>query len=203
MLIAAGVLLLLCICLVTLGGIFAAGVRRASAQAAPAISTGRQQAIRCAAPSPFARRNFFFSAAERSFYEILRRLNPGYTVFAKVRLCDLVRVQASGREFWEKFNSISSKHVDFVVCDEQLAPLLAIELDDLSHGGPRRIKRDRFVDSVFESAALPILHVSAKRGYVLEEIRQLLAPHLPVSSANVTEPAEFKYLPRGGWRPSA
>ena len=39
MLIAAGVLLLLCICLVTLGGIFAAGVRRASAEAAPAIST--------------------------------------------------------------------------------------------------------------------------------------------------------------------
>jgi len=38
---------------------------------------------------------------------------------------------------------------------------------------------------------------------VLEEIRQLVAPHLPVSSANVTEPAEVKYLPRKGWRPSA
>lgn len=182
--------------------LIAAGVKRASAQAAPAIATGRQQAIRCATPPPFARRNYFFSAAERSFYEILRRLNPGYTVFAKVRLCDLVRVQASGREFWEKFNSISSKHVDFVVCDEQLAPLLAIELDDLSHGGPKRITRDRFVASVFESAALPILHVRAKRGYVLEEIQQLLAPHLPVSSANVTQTADVKYLPPKGWRPS-
>ena len=38
---------------------------------------------------------------------------------------------------------------------------------------------------------------------VLEEIRQLVAPHLPVSSANVTEPADVKYLPRKGWRPSA
>ncbi len=140
-------------------------------------------------------------AAERSFYEILRRLNPGYTVFAKVRLADLVRVRASGREFWEKFKSINGKHVDFVVCDEQLVPLVAIELDDLSHDGAKRIRRDRFVDSVFESAALPILHVRAKRACVLEEIRQLLAPHLPINSPNVAEPADVKSLPHKGWRP--
>jgi hypothetical protein len=31
---------------------------------------------------PFAKRKYFFSAAERSFYEVLRRLVPEHVVFA-------------------------------------------------------------------------------------------------------------------------
>jgi hypothetical protein len=39
---------------------------------------------------PYAKKKYFFSVAERSFYEVLRRLVPTYTVFAKVRLADLI-----------------------------------------------------------------------------------------------------------------
>ncbi len=197
------ILVVFCAVALVVTFVFAARIKQASDVATPAISSGRQGAIDSAPPQPFARRNDFFSAAERSFYEILRRLDPEYTVFAKVRLSDLVRVQASGREFWEKFNSINGKHVDFVLCDETLAPVVAIELDDASHNSAARIKRDGFVDSVFQSAALPIVHVPAKRGYVLEEIRQLLAPHLAAKCANIVNPPDAKYLPRKGWRPSA
>lgn len=35
-------------------------------------------------PLPYAKRKFFFSAAELFFYEVLRRLVPEYTVFAKI-----------------------------------------------------------------------------------------------------------------------
>ena len=177
-------------------------IRRSSAAAKPEIGLGRQLPFDPAAPAPFARRPYFFSAAERSFYEILCRLTPEHTVFAKVRLADLVRVQASGREFWQRFNSVSGKHVDFVLCDERLAPVVAIELDDASHEEPERLKRDQFVDSVLTSAALPIVRVRAKRGYVLDEIRQLLAPHLRMNSANVSEPGDAAYMPPKAWRPS-
>ena len=177
-------------------------IGRSSASAVPEVKFKRRSAADSSAPPPFARRSYFFSAAERSFYEILCRLSPEHTVFAKVRLADLVRVQASGREFWQRFNSISGKHVDFVLCDEQLAPIVAIELDDSSHEEPERLARDQFVDSVLESAALPIVHVPARRGYVLDEIRQLLAPHLRMNSPTVSEPADSKYLPPKGWRPS-
>lgn len=169
----------------------------------PEVKFKRRSAADPAAPPPFARRNYFFSAAERSFYEILCRLTPAHTVFAKVRLADLVRVQASGREFWQRFNSISAKHVDFVLCDEQLAPIVAIELDDASHDEPERLARDQFVDSVLECAALPMVRVRVKRGYVLDEIRQLLAPHLRMNSLTMTEPSDAKYLRPQGWRPSA
>jgi very-short-patch-repair endonuclease len=156
-----------------------AHIAKSSASAEPKIAFGRPGLKSSAGLPPFAKRNYFFSAAERSFYEILCRLAPQHRVFAKVRLADLVRVQASGREFWQRFNSIAGKHVDFVLCDECLAPLVAIELDDASHDDEERLARDRFVDSVLETATLPIVHVRAKRGYVLDEIRQLLAPHLP------------------------
>ena len=178
-------------------------IGKSSASAVPEVKFKRRSPCDPSAPPPFARRNFFFSAAERSFYEILCRLSPDHTVFAKVRLADLVRVQASGREFWQRFNSISAKHVDFVLCDAQLAPIVAIELDDGSHDEPERLARDQFVDSVLESAALPIVHVRAKRGYVLDEIRQLLAPHLRMNSTNVTDSSAATYLPPKGWRPSA
>lgn len=178
------------------------GIQRSSASATPEVEFGRECPTDAPALSPFARRNYFFSAAERSFYEVLCRLAPQHTVFAKVRLADLVRVQASGREFWQRFNSISSKHVDFVLCDEQLAPMVAIELDDASHEQPERLARDQFVDSVLASAALPIVHVRARRGYALEEIRQLLAPHLRLNSPTVTDSADASYMPAQSWRPS-
>ena len=198
-----GLLIFVGICVV-IARVVAVRIRRSSATAAPEIKVGRARPGDSGAASPFARRNYFFSAAERSLYEVLCRLTPEHTVFAKVRLADLVRVQASGREFWQRFNSISAKHVDFVLCDEQLAPVVAIELDDSSHDQPERLTRDQFVDSVLESAALPIVHVRAKRGYVLDEIRQLLAPHLRMKSANVSDTSSHaNYMPPQAWRPSA
>lgn len=197
-----GLFILVALCVIA-ARFVAAYIAKSSASAAAELEFGRELPGDSPAPPPFARRSYFFSSAERSFYEVLCRLTPEHTVFAKVRLADLVRVQASGREFWQRFNSISAKHVDFVLCDEQLAPIVAIELDDSSHESPKRVARDQFVDSVLESAALPIVHVAAKRGYVLDEIRQLLAPHLRIKPPNVSDSSDSKYLPAKGWRPSA
>ena len=196
-----GLVLILGLCALMIRG-FALLIALSSDQAKPTVATGRLSPVSGPSLPPFAKRNYFFSAAERSLYEILCRLSPQHTVFAKVRLADLVRVQVSGREFWQRFNSIKAKHVDFVVCDETLAPVLAIELDDASHDEADRLARDQFVDSVLESAALPIVHVKARRGYVLEEIRQLLAPHLRLSAPTVAEGADSRYVPAQGWRPS-
>ena len=196
-----GLVLILGVCAIVVRG-FALLIARSSEQAKPTVATGRLSPVTAPSLPPFAKRNHFFSAAERSLYEILCRLTPEHTVFAKVRLADLVRVQVSGREFWQRFDSIKAKHVDFVVCDDTLAPVVAIELDDASQDEADRLARDQFVDSVLESAALPIVHVKARRGYVLDEIRQLLAPHLRLHAPTVVEGAESGYVPATGWRPS-
>jgi uncharacterized protein DUF2726 len=153
---------------------------------------------------PYAKKNYVFSAAERSFYEILRRLVTDYVVFAKMRLCDLVYVTKDSGSWQTNFNRINRKHLDFVICNKDLAPVVAIELDDASHDAEDREERDDFVDAVLRAASLPLVRIRAKRSYVLDELRELLKPHLDVaakSSADVPNPHE-RFAPPKGWRPA-
>jgi hypothetical protein len=156
---------------------------------APALSRGkrtgpkREAILPPAKPKtlPYSRRNYFFSAAERAFYEILRRLTPQHTVFAKVRLAELVYVKGT---VWcqSHLNRIDRKHIDFVVCDKNLAPVVAIELDETSSAQKDRRARDEFVDEVLAAASLPLIHVRTRRGYVIDEIHQLLSPYLRIGT---------------------
>jgi hypothetical protein len=127
---------------------------------------------------PYSKKKFFFSAAERSFYEILRRLTPDHTVFAKVRMCDVIAVSERNGAWRSNHNRIQSKHLDFLICDATLAPVVAIELDDLSHARANRKARDQFVDAALAAAEVPILHIPVKRSYVIEDIRRLIFPHI-------------------------
>src|SRR5438132_1702027 len=95
---------------------------------------------------PYSKKNYFFSAAERSFYEILRRLAPNHALFAKVRLADVIYVDKRTTSRQADLNRICSKHVDSLLCDSNLAPVVAIELDDSSHDGEDRQSRDSFID---------------------------------------------------------
>lgn len=156
-------------------------------------------------PLPYAKRKYFFSAAERSFYEVLRRVIPEHTVFAKVRLADVIRVP-KGTDAWRAHqNRIDRKHLDFVICDANLAPVAAVELDDSSHESEERRERDEFVDAALAAAGVPIIHVRVARGYELDELRALLSPHLAIRAF---EPVDFaavasRFQPPANWRPAA
>ena len=129
---------------------------------------------------PYRRRNFLFSSAERSFYNVLRKLVPDHMVFVKVRLADLVSVPAPERSFWHHFSPINRKLVDFVVCDPTLSPILAIELEPSGNRLSFRQTGDELIDSVLASASLPVVHVPERRRYLANELRRLLGPYLRV-----------------------
>lgn len=125
---------------------------------------------------PFFRRQYLLTVPEKRFYNVLRRVVAPHAVLAKVRLADLV--EADERHLLRKsnFDHIKSKHIDFVICDAALSPLIAIELDDLSHQRPDRVARDRDANRILEIASLPILRVPVQRAYDAAEIaKQLLA----------------------------
>jgi hypothetical protein len=129
---------------------------------------------------PFLRKKYFFSAAERSFYEVLRRAaGEQIYVFGKVRLADIVYV-ARGTGSWQThFSRIQSKHIDFLLCDRQkIAPLVAVELDDSSRDAHTRENRDQLVDAVCEAAGLPIIRITAQRAYTPESLRTILDPYI-------------------------
>jgi uncharacterized protein DUF2726 len=126
---------------------------------------------------PFRRRIVLFSKAERSFYKALRSLVPDHMIFVKVKLADLVTLKPR-QSLWEHFSPINRRHVDFVICDPTLAPVVAIALDSASQ--QTSAAAADFVNSVLASASVPVLHVPQKRRYLFDELRRLLSPYLAV-----------------------
>jgi len=125
---------------------------------------------------PFFRRKYLLTRTEKSFYNVLRTVVAPHAVLAKVRLADLVESDKRHRLWRANFNRICSKHIDFVICDAALSPIIAVELDDASHRLPERVARDRDVNRILEIASLPILRVTVRRIYDSVEIeKQLLA----------------------------
>ena len=122
-------------------------------------------------PLPYGKRDHFLSAAEISFYHVLKNvLGDDIELLCKVRLGDLFYVQRPHENKGAR-NRIDRKHIDFVLCESKtMNPVLGVELDDSSHDRESRKKRDQFVDDVFKKTGLPILHIKAARGYVPEDI---------------------------------
>jgi very-short-patch-repair endonuclease len=128
---------------------------------------------------PYGKKDDFLSPAELSFFRVLKsELPAAWHLITKVNLADLIFVRQPHRNQGAS-NRINRKHVDFVICDAgTMEPLLGIELDDASHDRQDRQERDEFVDKVFETAGLPLLHVKASRGYqttaLMAEVREAI-----------------------------
>jgi hypothetical protein len=129
---------------------------------------------------PYRKKDYLLTAAERSFYEVLRSIaGDQLEVFAKVRLLDLFYLPKGTENRQSHSNRVISKHVDFLLCDRQnVSPLLVIELDDSSHERDDRTERDAFVDEALSAAGLPILHVAAKRSYAPQELAEMIQQKL-------------------------
>ena len=126
----------------------------------------------------YCRRPFLLSKAEKYFYNILREAFSTHTILPKVRLADLIEADRRHPNWQSNFNRIKSKHIDFIICDAWLCPLLAVELDGSSHQRIDRQERDDLVDQILREAALEIVHVSRQKRYCQSDIRQLLLPKL-------------------------
>lgn len=113
---------------------------------------------------------WLFSYNEKDAYAKLKPIAEelGYTVFAKVRLLDLLEPVKGKAKYKTYLYKIQAKHVDFVLCDAKLVARYIIELDDSSHDTKERKERDKFVDEVVQSVGYQIIHVRA----IDETIRQ-------------------------------
>ena len=139
-------------------------------------------------PLPYRLRDDFLSPAEKSFYLVIKgMMGHVFTICPKVSLADLFFVTRPN-ENKSAYNRINRKHVDFVVCEPQtMKPLFAIELDDSSHEREDRVERDAFVDSVFEAAQLPLLHIPVQASYNTNELGALFKGVLQKKNGPVNE----------------
>lgn len=126
---------------------------------------------------PYRRRDSILSPAEYDFYTtLLHALENRVVIIPKVGLQDVFFI--TNRERYQHYrNRISTRHVDFLICEPKtLKPLFGIELDDSSHSRAETQKNDIFKDMVFDAAMLPLVRFPVKGTFNAEEIKEKLQP---------------------------
>lgn len=134
-------------------------------------------------PAPYERRGGLLTPAEITFLRSLElAVRSDWQIFSMVRVADVLKVRPKTRKFQSWQNRIFGKHVDFVICDiDTLEVKLAIELDDTSHRRSDRVARDRFLNSAFASAGLPLLRVPVEERYETAEVRRMIEDTLGIA----------------------
>ena len=122
----------------------------------------------------------YLPKGERAFYDVLSTAIPeGYLLLAKVRLADMVYLPKDTQRRRYFFNRVSSKHVDFVICDtRKVGQKLVIELDDRSHQRSGLATRRDFADEMLPKANIPILHVKTAQTYPQQQVASDLSASL-------------------------
>jgi hypothetical protein len=114
---------------------------------------------------PYKLTESLLTRSEVAFYAALRlAAGQRYVIFPKVRLADICQ----GLDGWSDtaaFNRVSSKRVDFLLCDPKtFRPVLAVELDDRARLSARG-RRDGVKDEVFRALGLGPLRQWVRRSY--------------------------------------
>lgn len=123
---------------------------------------------------------------EYAFFKALQPIAQKHNLLIcpKVRLADLVEIPKSTPNYMRWFGYVKSKHVDFVLCDINLNVKLIIEVDDITHDKPDRQKRDQFIDTVFQTVNMKILHIRQWGTELEQTITETLnitnAPNVPL-----------------------
>jgi len=120
---------------------------------------------------------------ELYFYKTLEKcIGNRAVILAKVRLADIFKVseEIPNSGVWvTHFNTIKSKHVDFLICDSRTyAPKFAIELDDSSHNRKRNKESDDFKNNLFNAKGLPLVRIARENRYYEEEINKRIDKYL-------------------------
>lgn len=129
---------------------------------------------------PVKAKKYFFSQAERQFYETLKQaLPPGLVAFPNVRLQDVFYISAKGEERRGVYGRFQDKHIDFLVVSvRDYRPVLGIELDGSSHDRAEQQYRDAVKETVFRSAGLPLLRFRNEEKLDARALRVALGAYL-------------------------
>ena len=112
------------------------------------------------------RKKYLLTKNEYYFYNELRKTTDAYNyiVCPKVRLEDFIEV--TDKTNISKYRGyIKSRHVDFILCDNKLNIIAAIELDDKSHNSAKAQKTDEFKNNIFNTINIKLFRITYKLDY--------------------------------------
>lgn len=103
---------------------------------------------------------YLLTINEKNQYKKLKTwaTNHNLIVFTKVRVLDLIEPRKGIKNYKTLFYKIQAKHVDFVICDQDIKVKCIIELDDASHDNSKRKERDKFLTEALSGAGYKVYH---------------------------------------------
>jgi len=122
---------------------------------------------------PYRLRKRFLSSTELSLFSVLQEMSAGrYVICPKVALNDIFYIQRPNENI-HFYNKIFRKHIDFLLCEpEDMAPAFGVDLvRPLSKDDTR--STDQFIEDLFLSAGLPLVHVPSGETYALTDVAGL------------------------------
>jgi len=112
-------------------------------------------------------KRYIISLNELNFFKELQKLINimDLNLLTQVSLYSLIETKYKKYNY-EEFNKIKSKSIDFVIADKKSCRArVCIELDDTTHNSEARKKRDKFLNELFESVNIKLLHIQVKDNY--------------------------------------
>jgi Protein of unknown function (DUF2726) len=122
---------------------------------------------------PYRLREPFLSTPEAALFRTLKQMTgERYVIYAKVSLNDLFYI-IRPNENVHFFNKIFRKHVDFLLCDPKtFKPEIGVELVK-PVGRAETRPSDRFMDDLFLTAGLPLVHIPSSDHYDVSDVISL------------------------------
>ena len=115
------------------------------------------------------KKKYLLTKSEYFFYnELLNRIQYyNIVICPKVRLEDFIDV--TDKQHKQKYRGyIKSRHVDFLLCDNKLNIIGAVELDDPSHESSKAQKTDEFKNNVYKTIGINLYRITYKDDYALQ-----------------------------------
>ena len=135
---------------------------------------------------PYRLRESFMSTPELALLRAMQEMiGRHYVICPKVSLNDIFYI-VRPNENVHFFNKIFRKHVDFLLCDPNtLKPAIGVELvKPVSRNETR--DADQFMNDLFLSAGLPLVHVLSSDRYVQSDLTELF--QLAIMKVQDTKP---------------
>jgi hypothetical protein len=135
---------------------------------------------------PYRLRESFLSTPELALLRVLQNMaGRHYVICPKVALNDLFYI-VRPNENVHFFNKFFRKHVDFLLCEpDTLKPAIGIELVKPVARTETR-EADQFMQDLFLSAGLPLVHIRSSEHYSESDLEELL--QLAISKVKDTAP---------------
>ena len=105
----------------------------------------------------YIKKSCAMTPSELSFYKTLHEAINGCVIIPQAHLSMFLDHEIKGQSWKAAFARINGKSVDFLICTNDMKPLIAIELDDNTHNQPDRKTRDDFVNSIMANTNMPLL----------------------------------------------